>query len=376
MKKLNTTAMETRRNDILNLIICPITKSNLRYLTASELEVLNNKIANSEIVSIKGNAFDVQLSEAFISDKLNLIYPIINDICYLLPKHALIKVNNEYILDSLDDFNWGNQMLETFYDEFGWLKSENNQYNDAVVFEDLREVSKSYIHNCHMRLKTFLPKSGKYFLDAASGPIQFDEYLEYSKNFEYRVCIDLSSRALNEARKKIGNKGIFILGNIANMPIKSAKIDAAISLNTIYHIPKEQQVDAFKEIYRVLSEKAPGLIIYEWGRYSHLINLFVLPHKVKNHINKWFKVFNSDNLAQPDIYFHAFNRGYFDESKVGFKIKTFVWRSISVPFMKMYIHKWLFGEKILKMIYKIEEKFPKVAGNMGEYPLFYFEKSI
>ena len=39
MKKLNTTAMETRRNDILNLIICPITKSNLRYLTASELEV-------------------------------------------------------------------------------------------------------------------------------------------------------------------------------------------------------------------------------------------------------------------------------------------------------------------------------------------------
>ena len=267
-------------------------------------------------------------------------------------------------------------MLETFYDEFGWLKSENNQYNDAVVFEDLREVSKSYIHNCHMRLKTFLPKSGKYFLDAASGPIQFDECLEYSKNFEYRVCIDLSSRALNEARKKIGNKGIFILGNIANMPIKSAKIDAAISLNTIYHIPKEQQVDAFKEIYRVLSEKAPGLIIYEWGRYSHLINLFVLPHKVKNHINKWFKVFNSDNLAQPDIYFHAFNRGYFDESKVGFKIKTYVWRSISVPFMKMYIHKWLFGEKILKMIYKIEEKFPKVAGNMGEYPLFYFEKSI
>ena len=81
-----------------------------------------------------------------------------------------------------------------------------------------------------------------------------------------------------------------------------------------------------------------------------------------------------DDLSLP--YLKTDNIGDFDESKVGFKIKTFVWRSISVPFMKMYIHKWLFGEKILKMIYKIEEKFPKVAGNMGEYPLFYFEKSI
>jgi len=367
--------MKTRKNDILNLITCPITKSNLRYLTTSELEVLNNKIAKSEIVSIKGNSFDIQLTEALISDKFNLIYPIINDICYLLPKHALINENYENIVDSLDDFNWGNQMLETFYDEFGWLKTENNQYNDAAVFEDLRDVSKSYIHDCHMRLKTFLPKSGKYFLDAASGPIQFDEYLEYSKNFQYRVCIDLSSRALNEARKKIGDKGIFILGNIANMPIQSAKIDAAISLNTIYHIPKEQQVDAFKEIYRVLTEKAPGLIIYEWGRYSHLINLFVLPYKLNNHLNKLFKVFNPNNLAQPDIYFHAFNRGYFNERKLGFKLKTFVWRSISVPFMKIYIHKWLFGKSLLKMIYNIEEKFPQIAGNVGEYPLFYFEKS-
>lgn len=368
--------MDARRNDILNLITCPITKSNLRYLTSAELEVLNDKINSNEMVSIKGNSFDLQLTEALISDKLNLIYPIVNDIYYLLPKHALIKVNNEYILDSLDDFNWGNQMLETFYDEFGWLKSGNNQYNDAAVFEDLRDVSKSYIHDCHMRLKTFLPKSGKYFLDAASGPIQFDEYLEYSKNFEYRVCIDLSSRALNEARKKIGDKGIFILGNIANMPIQSAKIDAAISLNTIYHIPQEQQVDAFKEIYRVLIEKAPGLIIYEWGRHSHLQNLFVLPYKIKTHINKWFRVNNSNNSDQPEIYFHAFNRGYFSENKVGFKIKTFVWRSISVPFMKMYIHKWLFGKSLLKMIYKIEEKFPQIAGNVGEYPLFYFEKSI
>ena len=367
--------METRKNDILNLIICPVTKSNLRYLNSAELLDLNSKILNKEMVFLNGNIFDIELSEALISSSLNLIYPIINDVNYLLPKYALLKKGDNTLLKSIGDFNKGNEMLEKFYEDFGWNKSENNQYNDAEVFEDLRDVSKSYVHECHMRILKYLPKSGKYFLDAASGPIQFDEYLEYSKNYDYRVCIDLSSKALNEARKKIGDKGIFIIGNIADMPIQNFKISAALSLNTIYHIPKEQQLDAFKEIYRVLTKDAPGLVIYEWGRHSHLHNLFVLPYKIKTHLNKWINRIFPSSREQPDIYFHAFKQGHFCESNLGFEIKTFVWRSISVPFMKMYIHKKLAGDKILKMIYKLEDKYPKIAGNLGEYPMFYFVKN-
>jgi uncharacterized protein YbaR (Trm112 family)/ubiquinone/menaquinone biosynthesis C-methylase UbiE len=366
--------METRKNDILNLICCPITKSELRYLNEIELAEFNTSIDADDIVFIGGSLFTENITEALISEEVGLIYPVINDINYLLPKYALIKKDDLKIKNLLGDFNFKNQVLENFYEEFGWVKSENNNFNDAEVFEDLREVSKSYIHNCHMRIMRFLPNSGKYFLDAASGPIQFDEYLEYSSNFKYRVCIDLSSRALAEARIKIGNKGIYIIGNIANMPIKSEKIDAAVSLNTIYHIPKEEQLSAFKELHRVLSTNAPGLIIYEWGRHSHLQNLFVMPYKIKTHIDKWILSKYPKLRVQPDIYFHAFKQGYFSEKTLGFKIKTFVWRSISVPFMKMYVHKNAFGKKLLDIIYKIEEKFPRLAGNLGEYPMFYFTK--
>ena len=34
-------------------------------------------------------------------------------------------------------------------------------------------------------------KKGNHFLDFASGPLQYPEYIKYSKNFKIRHCVDL-----------------------------------------------------------------------------------------------------------------------------------------------------------------------------------------
>ena len=52
---------------------------------------------------------------------------------------------------------------------------------------------------------------GKNLLDIGCGPIQYPEYAEYLKNFELRVCIDLSQEALKMARSKIGVHGKYIV---------------------------------------------------------------------------------------------------------------------------------------------------------------------
>ena len=51
---------------------------------------------------------------------------------------------------------------------------------------------------------------GRFLLDAGSGPVQYDEYLTYSQDYRYRVCMDLSVVALQEARKRLGEKGIYV----------------------------------------------------------------------------------------------------------------------------------------------------------------------
>ena len=70
-----------------------------------------------------------------------------------------------------------------------------------------------------VRLK-YLRQGGKYILDVASGGIPQPEYLQYSEAFEKRICIDLSFVALQQARKKLGSKGIYILGDITNLPLR------------------------------------------------------------------------------------------------------------------------------------------------------------
>ena len=104
-----------------------------------------------------------------------------------------------------------------FYNEVGWQMEEKGLYQNAR-YEDLRPVSADYIHKCHMRVKRYLATSGSYLLDAGSGPVQYDEYLTYSEDYKARVCMDLSVVAMQEARKRLGEKGFYVVGDIAHLP--------------------------------------------------------------------------------------------------------------------------------------------------------------
>ena len=91
-----------------------------------------------------------------------------------------------------------------FYNNLGW-NEKNKVFKDAELFEDLRHNSKTYISKCRRRLLEYIPEKGNHILDFASGPIQYKEYLEYSKNFKLRHCVDFSKTAIREAKKKYRN---------------------------------------------------------------------------------------------------------------------------------------------------------------------------
>ena len=97
--------------------------------------------------------------------------------------------------------------VKAFYDNHGWIENEKKQSIDAQKFEDLRECAQNYLIKCRTKINKFLPSHGKHFLDMASGSIQYPEYIEYSKKFLKRHCVDLSEDALKIAKQKIGSHG-------------------------------------------------------------------------------------------------------------------------------------------------------------------------
>ena len=108
------------------------------------------------------------------------------------------------------------QQVREFYDQIGWSQVGDGLYQNAR-YEDLRPVSRDYIHNCHLRVNRHLSPSGDFLLDAGSGPVQWPEYLAYSENYRYRLCADISITALKEARSKLGERGLYVVADIANL---------------------------------------------------------------------------------------------------------------------------------------------------------------
>ena len=277
-----------------------------------------------------------------------------------------------------------------FYDEIGWQLEPEGVYQNAR-YEDLRPVSAEYIHKCHMRIKRYLAPSGKYLLDGGSGPVQYDEYLTYSEGYQYRVCMDLSLVALQEARKLLGEKGIYINADIANLPFRSEVFDGIVSLHTIHHVPIEEIVDVYQGLHRCLKPGRTMVTVDGWAEVP-LAKPMQFFMRVANKLRRWT---GKEAAPMPDgssasqasteekkpdqepigtfvlktsaRWFHSVMKGV-----LPYEIR--VWRSVSVRFLRSVIQPEWAGRFWLKLLYRLEEWFPHYFGENGQYPLIIISK--
>ncbi len=166
--------------------------------------------------------------------------------------------------------------VREFYDSVGWRQIGEGLYQNAR-YEDLRPVAQEYIRRCHLRVLRHLPESGRLLLDAGSGPIQYPEYLEYSKGYEHRVCLDVSRLALEEARVRIGDHGLFVVGDVSRLPFAGNTFGGVVSLHTVHHVPSELQGEAFRDMHRVQAQDSRAVVVYSWGGHSLLMRIFQWP---------------------------------------------------------------------------------------------------
>jgi len=270
--------------------------------------------------------------------------------------------------------------VREFYDHVGWQEQSDGFYQNAS-YEDLRPVAQEYIHNCHLRVLRHLIPTGHFLLDAGCGPIQYPEYLEYSKGYQHRVCADISMVALLEARKRIGSHGLYVICDVAYLPFKSNSFDGEVSLHTIHHLPSVEHIRAYQELYRTLAKAGKAVIVNGWDNppLSIFLNFWIACYE------RLYAIFRSQsNTAKPGYlstssteqtkargtYVRKQNAAWL-QNDIGrlMPIKIWCWRSVSVRFLRTFIHERLAGRFLLKLIYWFEERFPHFLGKYGQYPL-------
>lgn len=279
----------------------------------------------------------------------------------------------------LSDTQIKHQVRE-FYDQVGWQTESDGFYQNAS-YEDLRPVSHEYIHRCHLRVLRHLNLNGHFLLDAGCGPIQYPEYLEYSKGYQYRICADISIVALQEARKRIGLHGLYVVCDVAFLPFKASIFDGEVSLHTIHHLPLEEHVRAYQELHRTLVNTGKAVIVNGWDNppltiflnfwirlYERLYALFHSHTQPSGQLDP--TVSPAEQINKRGTFVRKHNASWLQKEIGGsIPIEIWCWRSISVHFLRTFIHPRLAGKTLLRLIYWLEESFPHFLGKYGQYPL-------
>jgi len=238
-----------------------------------------------------------------------------------------------------------------FYNTSGW-KEKNNISKDAELFEDLRKNSENYVSNCRKRLLKYIPKKGQHILDFASGPLQYKEYLEYSKNYKFRHCVDFSKSAIKSAKKKLKKKGKYYCGNFFNIKLKKDFFDCILSIHTIYHIKKEKQKNAILKLLKVAKKGAPIIIVYS--------NPDTIISKIK-------KIFKYKRNKKDKLYFFCHSNSWWYQFSKKAEVRIFPWRSFSSQHQKILIPDNFFGKFMLKILILLENCFTNFFANNFQY---------
>jgi Methylase involved in ubiquinone/menaquinone biosynthesis len=279
------------------------------------------------------------------------------------------------------------QEVSNFYNKIGWQMQDDGFYQNAR-YEDLRPVSREYIHRCHMRINRHLQSKGDYLLDAGSGPVQYPEYLTYSENYCYRVCLDISIKALEEARHRLQEKGLYVVADVANLPFKADAFDGLVSLHTLHHIPTEQYLQAYQGFVRVLKPGRSGVVVNAWtspmlmARWSWMIRFMDRINGILGKLGGRKEVEllapskKTEKKAQPTGTFTQHITPSWLKSLLDGKInyEIYVWRSASVRFLRSVIQPWLAGRLWLRWLYRNEERNPQFFGENGQYPMIVIRK--
>lgn len=253
---------------LLAIVRCPHTGRMLRPATLPEVR---ESLSPQSRCSIPDG-----MVGALVAPGSPVAYPILGPIVDFLEQDVLhLSGARESLPRSADTPSATiKNSVKAWYDLFGWKKGVDGRYGDTALFSQAdRTAHAFYEMDSHLQFLDCL-SGGRFLLDAASGPVAHPEYKSYSRHYRYRVCVDLSYAALQEAAAKIGRQGFYCMADLCRLPFGDNVFDAVVSGYTIQHIPESDQLQALHELHRVLAWGRPCCIMTDLrvslaGRITH-----------------------------------------------------------------------------------------------------------
>jgi SAM-dependent methyltransferase len=262
--------------------------------------------------------------------------------------------------------------VREFYETGGWSKDSSGQFADTRVFLDTRSVALDFTRRCMARLNKHFQRGGEYLLDAGSGPIAHDELLAYGSRFERRICLDLSVPALKLAEAKLGDRGIYLQGDVTSIPIATGSVDAATCNHVIYQLPAATQKQAFLELWRVLKPGGTAVVVYWWPHAPLSWRI----ERVTRALTGKQPIPQEDGDADdgPRPRHEPQSLAWFEAQGWPFRYAFEPFRIVSNAFMKHYVSDDWRGRLFLNALFGLQVLAPNYCGRTGIIPVILIYK--
>jgi len=265
------------------------------------------------------------------------------------------------------------EKVRDFYDHYGWVIKGGASGEDAL-YRDFSPPYYSYHDRVNARtMDCFADLSGRLLM-AGGGDLP-ETHVAIAKKFSEVTCLDLSKVAIDIARNKLGNQGEFIVGSILDIPKSEGHFDAAYCAHVIYHIDKDLQARAIRELIRVT--KSGGRVILIYSNPDSLPTRIV---RIKGKLPLLWKLkrrkpySRPDEASRPPIYFFAHSLDWWFQFEDECEVEMKPWDVMG----NVQEEAILINDRIATLGYQIcswlENRHPDKAAHWWSYPLVILTK--
>ena len=185
-------------------------------------------------------------------------------------------------------------------------------------------------------------------------------------------------KALKEAKRKLGEHGEYFHGSFFDIELPKESFDCAISLHCIYHMDYKKQELAIRKLLSLLKPGMPLIIVYS-NPYSFEQILF---KPIKKFLKVFFKIINyfkfiffrKSRNKEREFYFQPHSLLWWEKFSDTSIVEIKPWRTFSARMQKIAFPDNSIGRNMFKVLFRLEEKFPKFFVIFGTYPLIILTK--
>lgn len=163
------------------------------------------------------------------------------------------------LLDATD--NEVSRTVSSFYKK-AWKRTAEDRLVARVVHDDVSVYGERYVRRTEDRFLSMFQGNGRrrrFFLDAGCGTFPRGHF---GQAHTYHVCLDFTLEALVEARRALGERAVCVCGSLLRVPLRDAVFDGILASHCIYHIDRDLQGMAIRELLRTLAPGGTLVVFY------------------------------------------------------------------------------------------------------------------